>query len=88
SLVHRAGMAIIGHVATCLGLFPYYGMTVTDMIHRADETMCRVIARDELIPRIRVAVGPRGEFVMTPSPGGSGWQDSTAATSCSTPAGA
>ena len=36
-------MAIIGHVATCLGLFPYDGMTVTDMIHRAEEAMCRVI---------------------------------------------
>jgi len=42
SFVHRAGMAIIGHAAICLGLFPYDGMTVTDVIHRADEAMCRV----------------------------------------------
>jgi hypothetical protein len=37
-------IAIIGHAATCLRLFPYEGMTVTDMIHGADEAMCRVIA--------------------------------------------
>jgi hypothetical protein len=42
SFVHRAGMAIIGHAATCLGLFPYESMTVTDMIHSADEAVWRV----------------------------------------------
>jgi len=43
SLVHWVGMAIIGHVAIRLCLFPYEGMTVTDVIDRADEAMCRVI---------------------------------------------
>jgi hypothetical protein len=36
-------MTIIGHVATRLCLFPYEGMTVTNVIDRADEAMCRVI---------------------------------------------
>ncbi|HYO28585.1 MAG TPA: hypothetical protein VER68_09930 [Azonexus sp.] len=36
-------MAIIGHVAIRLRLFPYEGMTATDVIDRADEAMCRVI---------------------------------------------
>jgi hypothetical protein len=35
-------MAIIGHVATRLCLFPYEGMTATDVIHGVDETMYRV----------------------------------------------
>jgi hypothetical protein len=39
SLVHRAGMAIIGHAAVCLCLFPFAGKIVTDVIHRADEAM-------------------------------------------------
>lgn len=41
-LVYRVGVAIIGHVATRLCLFPYDGMTVTDVIDRADEAMHRV----------------------------------------------
>ena len=35
-------MAIIGHVAIRLRLFPYEGMTVSDVIDHADEAMCRV----------------------------------------------
>jgi hypothetical protein len=35
-------MAIIGHVATRLCLFPYNGITVTDVTHGADEAMYRV----------------------------------------------
>lgn len=42
SLVHRAGMAIIGHAAICLCLFPYAGKIVTDLLHPADEVMYRV----------------------------------------------
>ncbi|MGV0976998.1 MAG: hypothetical protein ACOYBO_13815 [Azonexus sp.] len=42
SLVHWVGMAIIGHVAISLCLFPYEGMTVTDVIDRADEALHRV----------------------------------------------
>jgi hypothetical protein len=42
SLVHRVGMAIIGHVAIRLCLFPYEDMTATDVIHGADEFMHRV----------------------------------------------
>jgi hypothetical protein len=42
SLVHRVGMAIIGHAAICLCLFPYAGKIVTDLTHRADEAMYRV----------------------------------------------
>ena len=42
SLVHRVGMAIIGHVAIRPRLFPYEGMTVTDVIDRADEALHRV----------------------------------------------
>ncbi len=35
-------MAIIGHVAIRLRLFPYEGMTVTDVIDGADETLNQV----------------------------------------------
>ena len=42
SLVHWVGMAIIGHVAIRLRLFPYEGMTVTDVIGRTDEALHRV----------------------------------------------
>jgi hypothetical protein len=42
SLVHRVGMAIIGHVAISLCRFPYEGTTVIDLLHRADDAMYRV----------------------------------------------
>ena len=35
-------MAIIGHVAIRLRLFPYASMTVTDVIDRADEALNQV----------------------------------------------
>ena len=35
-------MAIIGHAAICLCLFPYAGRIVTDLLHPADEATYRV----------------------------------------------
>jgi hypothetical protein len=39
-------MAIIGHVAIRLRLFPYEGMTVTDVIDHADEACAGSIPKD------------------------------------------
>jgi hypothetical protein len=41
-LVHWVRTPIIGHVAIHLRLFPYEGMTVTDVIDRTDEAWRRV----------------------------------------------
>jgi len=45
-LVHRTGMAIIGHVAIRMRLFPYESMTVTDVINYADEARAGSILKD------------------------------------------